>query len=122
MKLLDLEARDPESGLVRVIIDTPDLAWFCYRWDMQIVDIINTDSANPPSQERINEIKKKAQDQFVSMIITTAGYTSPAAQQIAEGLTVEIMEKPADAPAPAAGEDAPKEAFDPNATNRLSKR
>jgi inorganic pyrophosphatase len=36
MKLLDLEARDPDSGLVRVIIDTPRGSRNKYKFDEQL--------------------------------------------------------------------------------------
>lgn len=115
--MLDDPKLDANSVIPRrVIIDTPNLAWFCYRWDMQIVDIINTDASTPPSAERIAELKKKAVDQYVSMIITTAGYSSPAAQEIADGLTVEIMEKDPAAPEATKSDTGEvKEAFNPDA-------
>lgn len=115
--MLDDPKLDANSVIPRrVIIDTPNLAWFCYRWDMQIVDIINTDSHKPPSPERIREIQRKAQEQYVSMIITTAGYGSDAARQIANGLTIEIMERDPNAPPPTKTETGEtKEEFNPNA-------
>ncbi|MEO7993433.1 MAG: zinc ABC transporter substrate-binding protein [bacterium] len=91
--MLDDPKLDANSVIVRrVLIDTPDLAWFCYRWDLQVVDVINTNATDPPSPERVKEIIKKAQEQYVSMIITTSGYRSPAVDEIAKALTVEIMD------------------------------
>lgn len=102
--MLDDPKLDANSVIPRrVLIDTPALAWFCQRWDLTIVDIINTDGYKAPSPERIREIKRKAQEQHVSFIITTAGYRNTAVEEIANGLTVEIMEpdpKVGDQPAP----------------------
>lgn len=91
--LLDDPKMDANSVIPRrVLLDSPALAWFAHRFDLTVVDIINTDYDQAPSQERIDEIVRKSKERYVSMIITTSAYHTPAVDQIAKELSIEIFD------------------------------
>ncbi|HYE78764.1 MAG TPA: zinc ABC transporter substrate-binding protein, partial [bacterium] len=92
--LLDDPKMDANTVIPRrVLLDSPALAWFVKRFDMQIVDIINTDFDQQPSPERIDEIVKKSKEKYVSIIICTSGYRTPAVDEIAKQLSIEIWDE-----------------------------